>query len=196
MPSDTVSDEDRLRWNKRYRTGAYRYREYPSPILLDWQEAVSGTRALDIACGRGRNAIHLATLGFDVDAIDVSDIAIRHAERRADSMGLHIHWTVHDLDHGLPVVGPYDLILMIRYIDDTLLSKAIKMLAPRGKVLVGEHLISDEAVTGPTNPHFRVLPGSLQQTLSSLEIEREFEGLVQEPDGTQAALARVLARRA
>ena len=191
-----MSDEDRQRWNERYREGAYQFREHPSAVLLDWQDSLTGRTALDLACGRGRNTLHLATLGFDVDAIDVSDIAIHQATHRANRMDLHVRWVVHDLEQGIPLRGPYDLILMIRYVDNTLLSKAIKLLAPRGKILVEEHLVSDEEVTGPTDPRFRVLPGSVQQILCDLDIEREFEGVIQEPDGTQAALVRVLAQRA
>ncbi|HIM36008.1 MAG TPA: class I SAM-dependent methyltransferase [Pseudomonadales bacterium] len=191
-----MSDEDRRRWNERYGAGAYQSREHPSSVLLDWKDALTGNSVLDLACGRGRNAIHLATLGFEVDAIDISDMAIQQATRRADSLGVHVHWLAHDLERGVPLVGPYDLILMIRYVDNTLLSTAVKLLAPRGKILVEEHLVSNEAVIGPTNPEFRVQPGSVQQTLRGLEIEREFEGLIQEPDGTWAALVRVLAQRA
>lgn len=191
-----MSDEDRQRWNERYREGAYQFREHPSAVLLDWQDSLTGRTALDLACGRGRNTLHLATLGFDVDAIDVSDIAIQQATHRANRMDLHVRWVVHDLEQGIPLRGPYDLILMIRYVDNTLLSKAIKLLAPRGKILVEEHLVSDEEVTGPADSRFRVLPGSVQQILCDLDIEREFEGVIQEPDGTQAALVRVLAQRA
>ena len=191
-----MSDEDRQRWNERYREGAYQFREHPSAVLLDWQDSLTGRTALDLACGRGRNTLHLATLGFDVDAIDVSDIAIQQATHRANRMDLHVRWVVHDLERRIPLRGPYDLILMIRYVDNTLLSKAIKLLAPRGKILVEEHLVADEEVTGPADPRFRVLPGSVQQILCDLDIEREFEGVIQEPDGTQAALVRVLAQRA
>ena len=190
-----MSDEDRRRWNERYRDGAYQFREHPSAVLLDWKDSLMGSTALDLACGRGRNTIHLATLGFDVDAIDVSDIAIQQASKRATRMGLRVHWIAHDLEQGIPLRGPYDLILMIRYVDNALLSKAVKLLAPQGKILVEEHVVSDEEVIGPTNPRFRVLPGSVQQTLCGLEIEHEFEGMIQEPDGTQAALVRVLAKR-
>ena len=191
-----MSDEDRQRWNERYREGAYQFREHPSAVLLDWQDSLTGRTALDLACGRGRNTLHLATLGFDVHAIDVSDIAIQQATHRANRMDLHVRWVVHDLEQGIPLRGPYDLILMIRYVDNTLLSKAVRLLAPRGKILVEEHLVSDEEVTGPADPRFRVLPGSVQQILCDLDIEREFEGVIQEPDGTQAALVRVLAQRA
>ncbi len=190
-----MSNEDRRRWNERYREGAYQSREHPSAVLIEWQDALRGNSALDIACGRGRNAIHLASLGFDVDAIDISDIAIQQAVQRANSMDLRVHWITHDLERSLPVEGPYDLILMIRYVNEPLLSTAIKLLAPQGKILVEEHLISDANVIGPTNPRFRVPPESVQRTLGSLEIEREFEGLVRDPDGSQAALVRVLAQR-
>ena len=85
-----MSDEDRRRWNERYGAGAYQSREHPGSVLLDWKDALTGNSALDLACGRGRNAIHLATLGFEVDAIDISDMAIQQATRRADTfIGLH-----------------------------------------------------------------------------------------------------------
>ena len=42
---DAVSDEDRQRWNERYREGAYQFREHPSAVLLDWQDALAGSTA-------------------------------------------------------------------------------------------------------------------------------------------------------
>ncbi|MQS11743.1 class I SAM-dependent methyltransferase [Streptomyces kaniharaensis] len=44
-------------------------------------------RALDLGCGPGRNALHLASLGFDVDAVDISPAAIAWAEERAREAG-------------------------------------------------------------------------------------------------------------
>ncbi|MEU3572910.1 class I SAM-dependent methyltransferase [Kitasatospora sp. NPDC036755] len=40
-------------------------------------------RALDLGCGAGRNAIHLASLGFEVDAVDLSATALAWAGERA-----------------------------------------------------------------------------------------------------------------
>ncbi|MEU9076500.1 class I SAM-dependent methyltransferase [Kitasatospora sp. NPDC004745] len=48
---------------------------------------LSPGRALDLGCGPGRNAIHLASLGFDVDAVDLSPTAIAWAEERASGAG-------------------------------------------------------------------------------------------------------------
>ena len=56
-----------------------------------------------------------------------------------------------------------------------------------------------EAVSGPNNPEFRVAPQSLKEALLSgpqvLDLVDEFEGLVEEPDGSQAALSRIWVRR-
>ncbi|MEV7772001.1 class I SAM-dependent methyltransferase [Kitasatospora sp. NPDC086791] len=45
-------------------------------------------RALDLGCGAGRNAIHLASRGFDVDAVDLSSTAVAWAEERARDAGI------------------------------------------------------------------------------------------------------------
>jgi 2-polyprenyl-3-methyl-5-hydroxy-6-metoxy-1,4-benzoquinol methylase len=47
-------------------------------------------RVLDLGCGPGRNAIYLASLGFDVDAIDLSATAIAWARERAEEAGVKV----------------------------------------------------------------------------------------------------------
>jgi 2-polyprenyl-3-methyl-5-hydroxy-6-metoxy-1,4-benzoquinol methylase len=39
-------------------------------------------KALDIGIGEGRNAIFLATQGWEVTGFDISDVGVRSAERR------------------------------------------------------------------------------------------------------------------
>src|SRR2546421_13025537 len=46
-------------------------------------------RALDLGCGPGRNAIHLAAAGFEVDAVDLSPSAIAWATDRAAGAAGH-----------------------------------------------------------------------------------------------------------
>jgi SAM-dependent methyltransferase len=71
---------------------------------------VTPGRALDLGCGPGRNALHLAAAGFTVDAVDLSPTAIAWATDRARAAGADIRcyrgdaFTLTDLD------GPYDLI--------------------------------------------------------------------------------------
>jgi SAM-dependent methyltransferase len=61
---------------------------YPNALLEQWSAGRSGNgrRALVVGCGLGRDAEHLAALGFDTDAFDVSESAIATARaRRPDS---------------------------------------------------------------------------------------------------------------
>ncbi|MBB4906773.1 class I SAM-dependent methyltransferase [Actinophytocola algeriensis] len=57
----------------------------PDENLVSYLERglVSPGRALDLGCGPGRNALHLAAAGFSVDAVDLSPAAIEWARERA-----------------------------------------------------------------------------------------------------------------
>ncbi|MFB4424370.1 class I SAM-dependent methyltransferase [Streptomyces sp. QL37] len=67
-------------------------------------------RALDLGCGPGRNALWLASRGFEVDAVDLSPGAIAWAEERAEEAGADIRFRCGDaFAEGTPA-GPYDLI--------------------------------------------------------------------------------------
>ncbi|MBW3551355.1 MAG: methyltransferase domain-containing protein [Proteobacteria bacterium] len=80
----------RDRWNERYAQGGRQWMpETPSEWLVDHAELlIGGGRALDVACGDGRNALYLAHLGYTVDAIDVSDVAIAALRAATASRGL------------------------------------------------------------------------------------------------------------
>ncbi|WP_327118461.1 class I SAM-dependent methyltransferase [Streptomyces sp. NBC_01341] len=67
-------------------------------------------RALDLGCGPGRNALFLASRGFDVDAVDLSPGAIAWARERAVEAGADVRFHCGDaFAEGAPA-GPYDLI--------------------------------------------------------------------------------------
>ena len=50
-----MSRADRKKWNERYRAGAFAERTHPSALLEDWIDRLPLGRALDLACGAGRN---------------------------------------------------------------------------------------------------------------------------------------------
>ncbi|MER7515123.1 class I SAM-dependent methyltransferase [Streptomyces sp. NPDC126499] len=83
---------------------------------LDQGLIPTGGRALDLGCGPGRNALHLAARGFQVDAVDLSSGALAWARERAEEARLDIrflHGDVFALDRVGRLgggSGPYDLI--------------------------------------------------------------------------------------
>ncbi len=70
-------------------------------------------RALDLGCGPGRNALHLARAGFEVDAVDLSPAAVAWAEERAREAGAAVRFHRGDafalVAEGV-LEGPYDLV--------------------------------------------------------------------------------------
>ncbi len=201
-----MSDADRDKWQRRYRDGAYGTRTHPSalvgehvPGILAIQQARDGGRvpeALDLACGAGRNAVYLARLGYRVDAVDIAREALERGEQAARAAGVRVSWICRDLDDGLPPgLGPYDLIVIVRYLDLSLVSEAAERLRPGGYLVCESHLETTAAVIGPRDPHFRAAPGALRAAASTLEIVHHWEGLTNDPDGRAVALARLVARR-
>lgn len=191
-----MAQTDRIKWNERYRDGAYAERTHPSAWLAEWIDRIPRGRALDIACGAGRNALFLAAQGFQVDAVDISPVALDRARASALQAGLDVHWIEHDLDEPIDLGAGYALILVIRYVNLPLISQLTTHLAPGGFLVCEEHLDSDDDVVGPTNPAFRVLSGALRAAAGNLHIRHYEEGLIADPDGRRAAVARLVAQNA
>ncbi|MFD8798520.1 class I SAM-dependent methyltransferase [Streptomyces atroolivaceus] len=84
----------------------------PDESLVSYlrQGLITPGRALDLGCGPGRNALHLASRGFEVDAVDLSPGAIAWAEERAGEAGADIRFHCGDAFAEDAPAGPYDLI--------------------------------------------------------------------------------------
>lgn len=200
-----MSRRDRDKWNDRYRQGAYALRTYPSALVAEHVPGILGVqsarddaapalRALDVACGAGRNALYLARLGYRVDALDISREALASGRRAAAAEHLDISWIEHDLDLGLPRgIATYDLVLVMRYLDLSLVTAVAERLNPGGYLISEVHLVTDQPVIGPRDPNFRVRPGELRRAAPMLDVGDYWEGLAQDPDGRAVALARMVA---
>lgn len=128
-------------WDDQYRSGSYTPREYPSDLLVEYIDWLPDGTALDIATGNGRNAIYLAEHGYDVDALDISEEALRLARNRADR-SVDINWIESDYERELPN-GTYDVITMsfVRPVSYPRFTDVKQRLAPGG-VLVHEHHVT------------------------------------------------------
>jgi len=128
---------DQVRWDERYRLGRRAANMKPDAWALAQKHYLSGGRALDVACGRGRHTLWLARLGYKVDAVDISYEGLRgladvlEREEMADRVRL-IHA---DLEHWRPKSTCYDLILVTRYLNRDLLTTFGQALRPQGLVL-------------------------------------------------------------
>lgn len=190
-----MSDAERIRWNQRYREGSYRGRTHPTPFLALWLPELPRGRALDVACGSGRNAIYLADEGYEVDAVDISSEALARAREKPGGGRPCLHWTEADLDDFVPAPSGYDLIVVARFVNRLLLPRLPGALKPGGALLYEHHIRTNEQVDGPKDPEFRLAPGELRSRFHALDIRYYHEGLVRDPDGRIMALAQMLAFR-
>ena len=192
-----MAREDRKIWNQRYSEGAYAERTYPSEVLRNWLPFCSTGRALDIACGNGRNARYLAEHGYQTTGIDISDVAIQLARDHSAHDENPVDFRLCDLDDGLPRTEQFDLITMIRYVDRKIISTIDNHLTNEGCALFELHMNykHDGPLAGPTTTRFRIEPGELKELCTHMEIVCEFEGLTTDPDGRTSALSRLLVRK-
>jgi SAM-dependent methyltransferase len=191
-----VSRAERDKWDERYRGGAYAERAHPTALLAEWLDRSRRGRALDIACGAGRNALFLAAAGYTVDAVDISSAGLERGRFDAAQRGVEVSWHCADLEEdpdALPS-GPYDLVVWVRYVNAALWPAVVARLAPGGHVLVEQHLVTSAEVVGPTSSAFRLAPGELERASAGLAPVYYREGLVVDPDGRRAALAQLIAK--
>lgn len=192
-----MSVADRTKWDARYAQGAYAERRHPSAFLHDHIDGTGCGAALDVACGMGRNALFLAAHGFSVDAVDISAVGLERAAQAAQEQNLQVNWQCQDLLETPQFARlDYQLIIMFRFVAPMLLKKLPALLAPGGYLMVEQHLVWERPVVGPESSRFRVQPGELALALPGLRVLEHSEGEVVEPDGSTAALARILVRKA
>jgi tellurite methyltransferase len=189
-----VSTEDRDKWNQRYTEDSYR-KSNPVSLLSEWLPRVPPGKALDVACGAGRNAVFMAESGYRVDAVDISLEGLKLAAHKATDSGLNINWIEHDLDQPFAFDRDYNLIVVLWYVNLPLIERLCDCLAPGGYLLCEEHLCCDAEVIGPGNPDFRVAPDSLRAAVSTLDPLLYQESVEPIPEGGHIASARVVARK-
>jgi SAM-dependent methyltransferase len=101
-------------WDERYRSSARIWSGQPNPQLVAEISGMAPGRALDVGCGEGADAIWLARRGWEVEAVDISGVALEraaaHATEAAPEASPRIEWRRADLVADPPPPGPFDLV--------------------------------------------------------------------------------------
>lgn len=170
---------DSAKWNDLYQKHA---NGFPSParVVADYYYLLPAAgRALDLACGRGGNALALAAAGLETHAWDISQEALAQLRKHADEKNLKITTRLCDLTIERPDESYFDVIVVSRYLERPLapfLSSALN----EGGLLFYQTFITDKLNgVGPSNPQFLLEPNELLHLFADLRIllYRE-EGLI------------------
>ncbi len=161
--------EDSARWNERYTQAGLYHGTAPSPYLAERIEFIAalspGRKALDLACGEGRNSVFLARHGYTVTGLDISDEGLAKAAGRAAAEGLTIIFRRIDLE-GYEFEERWDLIINFNFLLRNLIPKMVAALNPGG-VIVFDTILATPALVGNHNPAFLLQPGELRAIFSS-----------------------------
>jgi len=170
-----IRRDDRVHWNQRYTERPWP--DEPSPWLVANAELLPEPEsALDVAGGTGRNAVWLASRGWDVTIVDVSDVALAMATNRAEMRHAALSTHLTDLSTDPLPEGPWDLIVLFHYLDRAILPALTAALRPGG-VLIGALATVSNLERNPRPPLAYVLEdGELPALMGELELIRYEEG--------------------
>ncbi|MEO8131453.1 MAG: methyltransferase domain-containing protein [Bryobacteraceae bacterium] len=176
------------KWDEKYRAG-YGSNTAPEPLLVQAVHRIAPGIALDLACGRGRNAIYLAALGWQVTALDSSQVAL--AELPAS-----IQAALTDLespDFHL-ARDAYHLVCDCYYLHRPLFPQIHAAVKPGGLFVAVIPMDDDDPAIQPMNSAYLCRPGELQSIFSDWEIVHTGEGKPQ-GDASRRRIAELIARK-
>ncbi|MFN0138190.1 MAG: methyltransferase domain-containing protein [Phycisphaerae bacterium] len=175
--------------------GACRYRLWrPAAWLETCVNGLTPGRALDLACGSGRESAYLAALGWDVLGVDVLPDALDQARALASRYvpAGRVRLERRDLEaEPLAFDERFDLMIGFRYLHRALFPLLPNWLTPTGRVIYETFTTLHRERHGkPSRDAYLLQPGELRTLLSTWQIERYEEGWIND-----AHTARVMARR-
>lgn len=162
-------------WNERYSEPGFAYGTAPNEFLASVVDRIPKGKILSLAEGEGRNAVYLASRGYEVTGVDGSAVGLSKARELAIQRNVTLA-TIHaDLGEFVITPGAWDGIVAIychlpSALRILLHQAAVRGLRPGG-VFVLEAFSKEQLAYGTGGPQ------SLDMLMSLDELKRELAGL-------------------
>lgn len=193
MVTGDDSEEDRRQWDSFFsKTSGYIFGKEPIPFLREHIDLLPVGRALDLASAEGRHAVYLAKKGFSVEAVDISEVALRKARLLARENHVTITTVNADLHNYVIKPEKYDVILNIHYLQRSLIPQIKRGLKPGGVVVYENYTVDQlkNAVGQSIRRDYLLEKGELKTFFSDLEIL-----VYRETNDGKDAVASLIARK-
>ncbi len=158
---------DRARWDARW-TGASAGHT-PEILQLHGDLLPRDGDALEIACGLGGGALWLAARGLQTSAWDVSPVALERLAADAEARGLRIDTEARDVVASPPPPDSVDVLLVVRFLDRSLVPALRAAVRPGGLLLV-QTFVGERIARGPRRPEWRLRAGELETMAGEFEV--------------------------
>ena len=180
---------DKTRWDSKYDTNKFIFGKRPIRFLVNNFHLLPKGRTLDIAMGEGRNGVYLATKGFDVIGVDISEKGLQKAHQLANELNTKIETRVVDLENYHLEKTAYDLVICTYYLQRDLFPQMMDAVKPGGIVLV-ETYNMDYLKYSQFNKNY------LLKTNELLEVFKDFKIIrYQSFDNGKEAYSSIIAQR-
>ena len=150
-----MAQKDKERWDAKHSKNMMP--QTPIKLVSDYAKLATGKQALDIACGNGRHSKYLVSLGFEVDALDISSVAIEQLQDKPHINAIEVDFDTYTLEK-----NKYDLIVCTYFLERKLFPQMIAALKPNGIILMETFLHDEGNERVPSNPAFRLNGGELE----------------------------------
>jgi SAM-dependent methyltransferase len=146
-------------WDQRYNGDELVWTSTPNQFLVAEVVGLRPGRAVDLACGEGRNSIWLAEKGWEVTGVDFSPVGLAKAKRFADLWGVMVTWIEAAMEDWTPPQDGLDLVAMLYLqLPQPARSRAIRSaasaVAPGGTLVIVAHDLENltHGFGGPQDP--------------------------------------------
>ncbi len=131
-------------WDERYASTEQVWSGQPNATLVAEVADLKPGRALDVGCGEGADAVWLAGRGWEVTALDVSQVALQRASVVAEQVGVRVQWLHAGLVDAPLSPGVFDLVsaqypALLRTPGDDAERALLAAVAPGGLLVVVHH---------------------------------------------------------
>lgn len=165
-----MSQADQRKWDRIY-TDNGRETGQPCRVLSAHSHLLPPAGlALDLACGRGANALYLAGKGYTTSAWDLSEVVVQRLAEQAGRLGVPLSTEQRDVAADPPPPASFDIIIVSRYLERTIVPDIIAALKDGGLLLYQTFIEEKVSDFGPCNPAYRLQPNELLHLFRSLHI--------------------------
>ena len=172
------------KWNNKYRDRLKRIEQpKPNERLQNLSQYLQGGLALDWACGLGTNSLYLAESGYEVDAYDISEVAVGHLKEQAEANQLTVmphlgdleNWSQFDLKE-----EAYDLVSITYYLDRSIFPLVKSLVKENGYFFMETFFLSPQKAKQDVSDQYKLRPNELLSEFRDWHIlyyeENEQEG--------------------
>lgn len=187
---------DQKRWDERFKGKEFTFGKEPNPFLRRHIRFLPKGKALDIASGEGRNATFLAQHGFDVDAVDISEMGLKKNRQLAKENGVRIHTFLADLNNFQIEKDRYDLIANFYFLKRSLIPQIKRGLKKGGRIIFETYILEQRNIGtgGPKEAKYFLKPNELLRLFKDFRILFYREGIFKE-GGRRKAVASLIAEK-